>query len=400
MPWHSISVGNPFDMLVACGRVAVARAGARVGTSAAATAAAGDELARLAGDAHDWTPMFAAARSQGLLPIVSHELLDRCAGTLPSAVIAELRDAHRAAALQGLDAVRQLAQVVRALDGAGIPALPYKGPVLALEAYGDVGLRTVDDLDVVVAPSDVDRAAAALGAAGYAPASRAAWHEARAANAWHAQVALVRSGEPLPVELHWRYCTRKLPWNPDPARVLARAVMGDVAGVPVAVPTGEDQVVLVLLHAARHGWDRLEGIVCAGALVARGIDGVALCERAREVGGLRATLVGLEVARRLFHITLPGEVDAATGRDPAIPALADEANARLARGDAGATRDARLHLALLEGGAARARYLLVAAIDPTPQDRSAIALPRGARWLYFVIRPARLVVRVLLRTVR
>jgi len=43
-----------------------------------------------------------------------------------------------------------------------LPAIPYKGPVLAESAYGDVALRNFGDLDFLISPVDFGQAKQAL----------------------------------------------------------------------------------------------------------------------------------------------------------------------------------------------------------------------------------------------
>ncbi len=49
-----------------------------------------------------------------------------------------------------------------------VRAVPYKGPALALQLYGNVALRQFSDLDILVHPRDVLRARDLLLAEGYA----------------------------------------------------------------------------------------------------------------------------------------------------------------------------------------------------------------------------------------
>ena len=50
-------------------------------------------------------------------------------------------------------------------------AVPYKGPVLAQSAYGDLGLRSFSDLDFLISPADFERAKQALAEIGYRPST-------------------------------------------------------------------------------------------------------------------------------------------------------------------------------------------------------------------------------------
>ncbi|MDA1081236.1 MAG: nucleotidyltransferase family protein [Gemmatimonadetes bacterium] len=378
---------DTFGAVVACGKAVVARV---VGGPRDTP----DLLAYGRGDG-DWDALMDIAKSHAMLPLVADVLGDVNVTGVPAQERARLSAAGRGAAVSALAATRQLADTMRVLERAGVPALAYKGPALSLAAYGNVGLRTSDDLDIVVAPDDLRRAADALADGGYVPVDRRSWTESRVAHDWQGHVALARAGEPLPVELHWRFCDRKLPWSPDVGGVIERATSVRLGDVETHVPAAADQIVLVTLHAARHGWDRLESLVCAGALVARGVDGAELIAAARRARGVRATLAGLEAVRRLFDIALPTEVVAAIGRDRRAQRIAGDVLTRLRAGDRGPARDAALHLALLDGPLARIRYFILAAALPTARDAQAIRLPAYLWPIYSPIRLLRLAWRAL-----
>jgi hypothetical protein len=89
--------------------------------------------------------------------------------------------------------------LLEALEGAGIPALALKGSVLARELYGDVGVRTAGDIDILVAPGDLTGAVEVVARMGWA-------HQAASARVTSLPVlheTLTHLSLPR-VELHWR----------------------------------------------------------------------------------------------------------------------------------------------------------------------------------------------------
>src|SRR5690348_12559200 len=111
-----------------------------------------------------------------------------------------------------------------------------KGPVLSLDAYGDAALRQSDDIDVLVAPADVDRAWESLSAIGYRVKDGWTWKRWRAANAWQGQCALIAPEGGIPLDLHWRTCDVKLPWNIELDELMPHARTIDIAGRSVRIP--------------------------------------------------------------------------------------------------------------------------------------------------------------------
>ena len=63
---------------------------------------------------------------------------------------------------RGLWFASELLRITHHLAKKEIRAIPYKGPVLAQSAYGDLALRHFSDLDLLISPRDFDQAKNAL----------------------------------------------------------------------------------------------------------------------------------------------------------------------------------------------------------------------------------------------
>jgi hypothetical protein len=177
-----------------------------------------------------------------------------------AAVAAAFTADARIAAERGLAALAALRPLAAALDAAEIPWLLWKGPELAQRAWGDPTARHLSDLDVVVAPPDRDRALAALTAGGWLVRDGLSARQARAIHGSTRAIPLVRPGAPL-IELHWAFSSRLFPEVLAPAEVLARADRLALAGVEVRVPALPDTLLLLALHATKHGWSQAEEVV-------------------------------------------------------------------------------------------------------------------------------------------
>jgi adenylate cyclase class IV len=92
--------------------------------------------------------------------------------TMPSDILDELGAYFRANNIRNLSLTRELLRLSREVETRGIPVIPYKGPILAALAYGNLALREFGDLDVLVRTQDVLRAKELLASFGYRPAYR------------------------------------------------------------------------------------------------------------------------------------------------------------------------------------------------------------------------------------
>jgi len=64
----------------------------------------------------------------------------------------------------------ELFRILERFASEGIATLVIKGPVLAVQAYGDPAIRSYGDLDLLVRQADIRRATELMSAAGYAAA--------------------------------------------------------------------------------------------------------------------------------------------------------------------------------------------------------------------------------------
>jgi len=97
----------------------------------------------------------------------------------PTAAAQRLEREFAAVARRSLTLTAALVDAVTALRGAGIGVTPFKGPALAVAAYGSIILRQFDNLDVLVHRADLPGAERVLTQYGYRSASVAAGSHSR-----------------------------------------------------------------------------------------------------------------------------------------------------------------------------------------------------------------------------
>ena len=102
-----------------------------------------------------------------LHPWLAHGVEHRLGpGAVPPDIAATLAQARRGAAVGHLRRQAVLRRLLPALDAAGVTAVVLKGGALAYLSYPEPSLRSMSDLDLWVAPADLDRAVAIAQAAG------------------------------------------------------------------------------------------------------------------------------------------------------------------------------------------------------------------------------------------
>ena len=350
----------------------------------------------------DWGALKALAVRHSLAPLVDRHLAS-AAGFVPKPVLAWFWARHQAIAKRNGEMAAELAALVADLNEAGLRVVPYKGPTLALAAYGELSLREFGDLDLLVCAREAPRIRARLESRGYrceyplTPALEAALVRSRR----HYELPLRDTGRGFLVELHWRSDPQyEAVRTSDPAwwATLGRA---RIEGVPIPELPDVDLMLVLCLHGAKHAWQNLSWLVDVAELVGRkpGLDWTAIVEKARAMGAARRIALGLLLANLLLDMEMP----------TAIAALAEErAVVRRAREIASGLLDpverrvgmwrlladeVRLHDRPLAG----LGYLIRTAVAPGLGDWTRWRLPPSLFPLYWLLRPVRLAGKYLLR---
>lgn len=342
----------------------------------------------------DWDAAVETVRRHGIAPLVYQELREAPDGLVPPAVLTALRGFVGANGLRCLLLAGWLRRVVDRLAAAGVLAIPYKGPVLAVLAYGTLAGRQAGDLDVLIDPDALAAAKEALREEGFRPTfPLERWQERQLVRSGH-PYGFIRDREGVVVELHWSVSPRSLSAGLSATTLRDRLAEVSVGGTPFLTLPTDALLVALCVHGAKHVWERLCWMVDVAELIARqpAVDWPALLVRAGEAGHVRELLLGLLLARDLLGTKLPEVVSRELASDPKIPALARVVVTQLdpaAHGRLGVGEIARFHLGIRRTWSDRLAYCRFAMM-PTVADWSALGLPRWLAPLHYPLRVARL----------
>jgi Uncharacterised nucleotidyltransferase len=282
----------------------------------------------------------------------------------------KLQERHRAQLLVTLGMTAELFRVLDRLAAARIRALVVKGPVLAVRAYGDPGLRQYVDLDLLVRDADIQRATKVMIEAGYeadVPLS------AIAAGKIPGEYLFMRPGTKLMIELHTERTFRYFPHGLPLQRMFERQTYVRLDEHEIPALSLEDELVLICVHGAKHFWERLMWIADVAALITRQtkLNWDRAMATAKETGAERMLHVGLRLAAELLRMPLPERIRAAVRDDRAAAKLEAQIETWLpAAGSSppGLLQRAAFRMRMRGGAIAGSAYLLRLSFSPTEED--------------------------------
>lgn len=273
----------------------------------------------------DWPTFVRLARFHRVQGLTWNALAQSTA-SLPSDAADALSADARWIAATNLAIGRECVELTDAFARSAIPLLFVKGLSVAALAYRSPMLKMGWDIDVLIDPADLARAAEVLTARGFSltlPSDLAdlnSWHSWSKESVWDRP-------DGLHVELHTRLADNRTLIPGLQVRSPSRQVEF-APGMNLSTLAHDELFAYLCVHGASSAWFRLKWISdLAGLIAGQPVEEVGrLYRRAQELGAARSAGQALLVAHRLFRTVLPDfAIDSATRR------LADAALRQLAQ---------------------------------------------------------------------
>ena len=355
----------------------------------------GQEIRELAALPLDWDFLFAEATRNSLRPLLARHLSACAAEIVPPQQLKRLGDAVRANTARCLILTAELIQVMDRFRDAGISAVPYKGPVAAVQAHEDITLREFEDLDIIVQQQKMPRVNEVITSLGYRP--KFPWILSPGAGS-----ALVPGeyqyrdpSRRMVLEIHTECTLRHFPIPPDLDDLSRRLVSVFLSGHEIRTFAPEDTLLMLCIHGSKDFWERISWIADIAELIRAcpKLDWNAVSHRADSWQARRILHLGLALASEMLDARLPDEIGARVKQDGVAAALAAEVSQRLLRRDQsafGAAGRFSFRRRMADGALAGWRYSIRLAVAPAEEDWQMARLPGLLAPLYVALRPLRL----------
>ncbi|HEV2708085.1 MAG TPA: nucleotidyltransferase family protein, partial [Pyrinomonadaceae bacterium] len=201
----------------------------------------------------DWEYLLRAAYRHALTALLYHQLNRHAPERVPPHYLSELKRRFQANAARNLFLTKELCRILRRFTSEGVPVVPYKGPALAVAAYGNLSLRHFIDLDILVPKREVLRAKELLLASGYRLEPPLTDAQQRVVLRTQHNLPFV-SDQRLVVELHWEVAAKKFSDALDAEGMWERLQKVTLAGETVEALAPEDALPALCVHGSKHFW--------------------------------------------------------------------------------------------------------------------------------------------------
>lgn len=337
----------------------------------------------------DWNRVCRSADRHGLFPLLFHHLQGNFPDTVPN--LGEHKQRFLRDAVHKLFLSRILLRLLQALEAAGIRALAYKGPALATVLYGDIALREMSDLDILIDPASFSAARKVLIGLGYQPQFRHTHKQEQACLHSDCELLFHSSDGNVAVDLHWAITPPHLAPRLSFDELWQRRRLVSLGSQSVPTFSAEDTTLLLAIHGGKHLWQRLSWLADFAESQRQDLNWHVLRQRARNARAERMLSLGLVLTNRIFDKPLPPESKAEIEQDATVGRISENVARTVFDDGNGGESDRVRWLTMVyladtrwEGLRCGARFALASG----PREWQAVRLPDSLFSIYTLIRLA------------
>lgn len=277
----------------------------------------------LAAQVGDWQYLIDMAKEHAVIPLLWRHLSGLPVDIVPTQVIDQIGTLNETNTNYALYLTGVLTRLLEVFENHGIHAIPFKGPILAIQAYGDVGLRQFADLDVLVRQEQLGQAADLLADHGFHPEYDLSLEQESAACEFDCALNF-RNERNVLIDLHWKFVPKYLSLNfePDLLEPLQSIQVGNRKHRTLS---SVDTIIVLAIHGFTHYWERIGWIADLTALFENNPpDWSALMRKAQQLDLRRVVAVAMLLCHQLLDATLPNEILKELHSDKVARRLADK----------------------------------------------------------------------------
>jgi len=197
----------------------------------------------------DWDGIIRGAILYNVAPLLYHRLKELSLdAVIPANAAQKLRQCYLNSALKNMRLYRDLSEVIKVFQSNDIPVIVLKGAHLAKVVYGNIAIRQMCDLDLLVQESDLPKVVKAMLEMGYSPVRP---YTMEGEYTKKRLPSFIKKNA-IPIEIHWHIKHRSVPFSIDTNGLWKRAQPASINDLQVMVLSPEDLILHLCVHATHH----------------------------------------------------------------------------------------------------------------------------------------------------
>ncbi|BDA72004.1 hypothetical protein RIVM261_005030 [Rivularia sp. IAM M-261] len=338
----------------------------------------------------DWQYLVQTAMRHGVMPLLYWSLKSTCPESVPDNALDFLHKVAQKNTCNNLILTQELVNVLHLFETHQIPALAYKGPLLATSVYDNLSLRYISDLDILVSKENFQKAADLLLAQGYK-------YSEEANVRWESH--FIKDDGIHNIDLHSEIIPQHLACSINENYWWENTQPFSFAGLTVPNLLPEAMFFLICLNGNKECWKHLNRI-CDVAEIIRAypqMNWQEIFQKADTLGCKRLISLALFLAKDLLQAPVPEAVLEQIQMYPKAKVLAQQTIQKLfAQSNERILEVHRclFHIKTRENLQSKIKVLVDLMnysgwLQPTEKDLDLVNLPKSLYFLYYLVRPIR-----------
>ena len=351
----------------------------------------------------DWRRLLELADRHRLYPALCEAVVRFAKALVPQPVLAEMQEGRRRRFLLNRYMETHLVELSKAFREAEVPLVAFKGPVLDRILYGEHNQRQYGDLDILVSEDRVADAAAILKSMGYSTEIDVPEPLRFSVLRHGGEMLFCRPGSvAIEVDLHWRLFSIDFTNVDSLLGFWGRLQRVSLGGEELQTLGKKDLLVYLCHHNSKHLFENLGSVyeIAEMLQLESELDWKASTPVARSEGVDRALLLGPYLASLLLDAPVPATMLKIAKGDPVLGRLAERVVANIDCTAMPKHSRSSFIRDLWPAPRARLRRLAAQIFIPQVSDWRSLPLRPSLSFLYYIFRPARLLMREVLALAR
>lgn len=339
----------------------------------------------------DWNTLIKLSIKHEILPLLYKKLASIQKSMIPHSELLKLKSLYLKVLQSNLTQADYLKKILKILTNADINVIPIKGPVLSIQAYGDLGFRVYSDLDILINHMDFSRVYDILIKEEYKPSS---YLSKKKKKMWVRSRRDIEFYRPkVIIDLHQRLSQAHVSFS-LPEEEMKEDYFVSLLDQKIRVLSPENTILYMIINHTKDQWNSLRMVSDLSHFLYNNtqIDWEKLIKKAKEMGILRMVLSGFLLLKELIDETFPELIIKEMKKDSKIDILMEKYKKKLFsenRDQNSSDRIISISRAL-DSNRHRLHFLLYFIFAPTPEDFRIINFPEFLYPLYYLFRPFRL----------
>lgn len=343
----------------------------------------------------DWPYIVDTASYHKVTPLVYNSIGKVSAPDIPDWFRQSLKKSCLFTIARNLAHYSTLVFVLELFDKNNVQSIVFKGLALAADIYGQIGMRTFGDLDMLVPRQDLRKAILLLQREGFKTDIDLNLEQYKKLVAKSHHAVLVK--DRAIIELHWELSGRYISQGIQFKDVAGRGIDIDIEGRDVRSLGPEDLLVYLCLHGCRSYWLQLDMACGVNELIRKkkNLDWEQVFHIAREQGAEKMVVHGLQLVEHFWSVGLPAPVAKKTKKEMGVQKATNWVADRMFDVSKKGVQPRYLegvkyHYLIMDRFGDWFRYALRPLINPTHSDWQWLKLSAPLSNLYYLLRPIRL----------